>query len=331
MKLRLVARLAAAATVACTVVGVGLPAKAVPIDPLGGRQAVSAGHRQPISAGRVPVGVLPGLKLGVPAATSTGAQVRTAASAVDSAKSKGVRAKCPAGTRVLGGGARIQGGGGKVVLVQSRPVTHATGAADEYFALAYERPILGHSADWYVQAFAVCGSPLPGFEVVRGYSDLPWRGRLKTAKAQCPTGKVVIGMGGIVSDTYFNGHASFQSINPEAGGTRVSVSGIEDAIDGASIPDFRVHAYAICAFKPAGWTIVSSLSSTGFEKTKLQYATCPVGTRAHSAGITKQDPDGHSHLEELVVSNWRHVYARGTSPDLVSQPWNLAAWVICAN
>lgn len=76
-------------------------------------------------------------------------QIVTNASASDSSSPKSLVATCPAGTEVLGGGARIDSPSGGPAVSSTR-----TQGSNAWFAQAYE--VVSTQAAWRLTAFAVC-------------------------------------------------------------------------------------------------------------------------------------------------------------------------------
>jgi hypothetical protein len=230
----------------------------------------------------------------------------TATSAVSAAPEKAAVATCPSGTRIYGGGGRItspgqaEGRNGTLMLESLRPTTAGNGL-DSFVVTAKRRPVEGAApaiSDWSVQAFAVCGRALPGYErVVAGDGDLD---RQVTATAVCPTDKRVIGMGGAVSDPF--DMFSFDRMIPDAAGTSVTVTGVDDSTDGVRAAFRVVQAIAVCAFPPDGYKVTSrgTFLDQGFSLDVD--SECPDGTTAYSAGFSKQDGDtGHVLIDEAFM------------------------------
>ena len=81
------------------------------------------------------------------------------------AAAKTARAQCPAGTRVIGGGGRVNGGQ-HVPITRQQPVH---GTVDTFEVSAIEDQT-GTTQSWSVQAYAICSVPLPGLEIVSATS-----------------------------------------------------------------------------------------------------------------------------------------------------------------
>jgi hypothetical protein len=181
-----------------------------------------------------------------PAAASAGVNLSTATSASNPEAVKTAVARCPTGTRVFGGGARLFNDGGRVTLATMLPFHGSNG--DGYSVAATERPGV-YNEDWSVRAYAICGPELPGMEIVISATTGPQ----KVTFAACPAGKVVVGSGGAVGSTR-QGTVLYQ-ISPEfssSTGYHVYV-GATHSEHSDPPPDYAVFAAAVCAKKPSGY------------------------------------------------------------------------------
>lgn len=156
-------------------------------------------------------------------------------------RNKHITATCPAGKRVVGAGGLIQGEARKEVVmngvIPNPELTKVTvrGAEDRDDA----------DGDWFVRAHAVCANPLPGLQLVPEPSALD-SAPSKFARARCPAGKVLVGLGGRISGgTPIAGQVVLDDLTPNAQLTEVTVTGFE--AQGGTDGDWRVHAFAICA------------------------------------------------------------------------------------
>ena len=149
-----------------------------------------------------------------------------------------VDAVCPAGKRVVGGGARVGGGQGDVMLAEITPSPELLSVK----ARAYRRegPPLGF--DWRVYAYAVCAIQPAGLELVEvteaaGFEDSV------SVTATCPSGKHLLGAGGTINGSH--GQVLLDDLRPNSSLTSVAVTGLEDTDGAAHL--WSVHAHAICA------------------------------------------------------------------------------------
>jgi hypothetical protein len=88
--------------------------------------------------------------LTIPAAKINGHEIIQTASAADSSSPKGATVSCPAGKKVVGGGARVTGAGAaEVGVVESYP-----NSITQYAALAREQDATG--SPWTLTVLAIC-------------------------------------------------------------------------------------------------------------------------------------------------------------------------------
>lgn len=158
-------------------------------------------------------------------------------------------ARCPAGTRVYGGGATVFNDQSRVVLATMLPF-HG-GSGDGYSVAATERPG-GHSGSWYVRAFATCGAQLSGMELIvaSGFDG---------AVAACTGSKVVVGTGGALGDT--DKGISFSEVFVPSDHRRVVVNG--HRFTSSAPQQFPAFAAAVCAPAPDGY-VVRNRTITGY-------------------------------------------------------------------
>ncbi|WP_412539985.1 hypothetical protein R8Z50_29790 [Longispora sp. K20-0274] len=243
-----------------------------------------------------------------------GHQLVSTVSVSDSATTKSATATCPAGKQVVGAGAYIDGVEGQVILDDLIPT------ATTVRATGYEIQG-GTTANWWIRAFAVCASPLPGYEIVTtaGASS----SANKTATAACPAGKQVIGSGAAVTGGL--GQVVMGTMQPSSTGT--TVIGYEDA-DGTAAT-WYLTAYAICATAPAGTEIVTSTTLSD-SLNKSASPTCPAGKLPLGQGwaITTTEPGRVVSDIAMPTANGAMAVARESGA--VGTSWSLSARVVCA-
>ncbi|MEQ4205340.1 hypothetical protein [Actinopolymorpha sp. B9G3] len=137
---------------------------------------------------------------------------------------------------------------------------------DAFVASAKRRNVDDNEAialfDWSVEAYAVCGRNLPGYQHV------------------------------VAKDV------ALDQLAPDTDGRSVTVTGVDDTTDGVR-PAFRsVPAVAVCAVAPDGYEVVSRQSGT----TSVKISSCPGDTIAYSAGFSKQDETGHTVISEAMLA-----------------------------
>jgi hypothetical protein len=217
----------------------------------------------------------------------------------DSQSAKSVRVDCPAGKKVVGGGAGVSANpiNNEVRLVELRPV-HPGSGPDGYVATAQE---VGAAdlGDWDLEVDAVCADPIPGMYLAGGSSGPARSTTVQSAEARCVAGTVALGGGGLVRNSGFQ--ADLRTVAPSTSGDRFAVQGGED-VDGYA-KTWSVVAYAICAPRPPGYqVVVQPTGGDGTQPRKATSAFCPAGTLPHGVGAaTDPSAPGGVGLENIFV------------------------------
>jgi len=208
-------------------------------------------------------------------------QITGPLSAVDSQPSKTVRATCPAGKRVVGGGgwafATVAADETKVTLTELQPVHPASGR--DYYEATGQEVTPNITTDWWVQAFAVCADPVPGLHIVPRVSD-PHQSRIDSF---CPPNEMALGGGGSIDNPV--DHVALSGVFPLLGGLAYTATVLPDS---ASFPGtWTVTAYAVCAPPPAGYEVRVGLSGdAGTDPVKVALANCTAGKTLLGTGAT---------------------------------------------
>jgi hypothetical protein len=222
------------------------------------------------------VGVAAGVVVlsGSPASASpAGLQLVTATSAVNSTDFKSASATCPAGKKVIGGGAQANGlTSAELLVTQAYP----DGTNNRFVAGVWEDE--GRTADtWSVTAFAICANPLAGLE----YVQTPLYTNIHGTWATCPAGKKLVGMGGYISNS--DGQVALTGIFPASGSapTRTETWVSED--DNGYSADYSIRSHSVCANPVTGleW-VVRTLSNTAGVGMAVD---CPAGKKVLSSGM----------------------------------------------
>jgi hypothetical protein len=241
---------------------------------------------------------------------------------VGSESFKGANAVCPAGTKIVGGGADVLGGSHSVRIAGINPAPLLPNP-NSLWATAHEDS-LGYSGSWSLRAWAICAPGLTGWEVVLADNTGPVNG-YAFATAVCPAGKKVIGAGGrsagkpsVILDS-INIAADLQSVTAEV-----------VAIDGATPV---AHAYAICINPiPGQQHVALNLRPVSGDQTLT--LLCPSGTKAHGLGGGMTGAGGQSYLDELAPTGASltgvHIDAR---EDVTGNPaaWSVNLQAVCAS
>jgi hypothetical protein len=233
-------------------------------------------------------------------------------------------ALCPVGERVIGGGGWVfpaSADADRVALTELRPV-HPVSGQDSYVASAAEiTPNI--SSSWSIQAFAICAGPVSGLNIVTSVSN-----PFAETDAFCPLGQSVLGSGARVNNA--GNHTKLVSATPFLAGDRVRAAAADDG--SASVGQWTVTAYAVCAPTPAGYQVVFAPSATNrSEPEKVAFVSCPAGTRVHGAaaiivpsgpGLALQVAYPFNALDKVEA------FAVETQPNTGN--WDVRAVAICA-
>jgi hypothetical protein len=151
----------------------------------------------------------------------------------------------------------------------------------------------------------------------------------KGAYAFCPTGKRVIGGGGIVRNA--GSSVAIHMLRPEPGSLRdafLAAASETTPYNG----DWSVTAVAVCADPLPGLQYVYSETGIDSNSFKSNVATCPAGTKVIGAGGAVNIGRGRVVLDEITpATNLQTVRAsayeaEGGNPDV----WALSTWAVCA-
>jgi hypothetical protein len=209
--------------------------------------------------------------MAAPAAAIPGLVNVTVTSPLNSAN-KATIAPCPAGLKVVGGGARLTFATGEVAITYMAP----TPAGDGFEARANE-DVTGYGGNWGLVVTAICANPPAGYVIVTATSA-PASPTTAQALAFCPSGTEVIGSGGAV---FPGGNILLSNMLP-TGRQRVAVMGSEAR--GGYAGNWTVQAWAICT-AVLGHTWVNTTGAANSLSPKTNTSTCPAGQSVHSVGF----------------------------------------------
>jgi hypothetical protein len=243
-----------------------------------------------------------------------------------------VSAKCPIGTRVVGGGgwtrAVAAADQAKVILRQLAP------NYTEYIVTGIEVDP-GTAGNWWVEAYALCASEPAGYEIVLA-SSTPSSSAVQQIAAVCPAGKRVIGTGAQINSWELLTQVTLQLVRSSGPRDIVRATAKEDA--NGYTGNWVVSAFAICANPLAGITVeYFGPTYRWSENSKVEEVDCPSGTHAHNTGAaTSGEPPGLDTtppgvaiqmlypLNSLTVVRVAAVETTPTNAD-----WHLVAQTIC--
>src|SRR5436305_2770651 len=174
-----------------------------------------------------------------PAAAIPGLQTVVATSPSQSYSGWSVDANCPDGRQVVGGGGSIGGNASdKVFLTESYPLD-----GGRTWRVRAEEVAPGWDGTWFVNAYAICSDPLPGWEIQRGNSGPGAKDFKTTFTFTCSEHKKVFSAGGRVNAA--TGQVGLVVIRPDGpltigrASARVAPGGFWDS--------WTVDSFAICA------------------------------------------------------------------------------------
>ncbi len=262
---------------------------------------------------------------------------------------KTATATCPAGKRIVGGGARTTtryGGStqGAVALSVVQPYSVYDQARrtynDGYFTRADER-ILGRAdgpgdptngpypVEWILTARAICADYISGLQVVSSvgndYGDRDNHFRA-TKRVDCGAGRSVLGTGGYVfgADSGFAGVSRLRSAN-DGKSVRILGGGIANSSRG-----LEAVVYAICARTPVGYQVVHGPLVEGDARRQSASASCGTDRPRvlTGAGLTVLEQEEFPHIwADAMFPSGRVTVGAGTTSN--PQSWILAATAIC--
>jgi hypothetical protein len=265
----------------------------------------------------------------------SGVVVRTQTSLQGSNSENTAHAACPAGTRVLGGGARLNGtnGGaprGGAMLTTSIPLKVSVNGPDGWFVRGHEKAG-GYSGVWSVTATVVCGTQPAGYQIVHRFGDTqldvpPGGGAfVNDARAECASGSRALGMGFEIIDA--DGVGSVKAVLPTSAGASVTTIGVVRA---GFAPPMRMHAVAICAVPPTGYQPVSLSSGERKVPSINQSVSCPAGKRPIGAGVSKLEQLGLVYTDQVNVVSFSTVQRATVAASFESESASPPTWTIIA-
>jgi hypothetical protein len=260
-------------------------------------------------------------------ASLTGATLVSTPSDPDS-NDKEARAECPAGTVVYGGGGRIHGGEGEVLISAIIPdpgLGFVTVRGEE------DGDFLG---DWRVMAMAVCGPPgnhnlrvETAPSAANGSSVSP-----RSAYAFCDPGEVVFSAGFELS--FEDGNVFIAEMEPVPALDRVEIQAVEDFF--TYTDNWDVTAYAICGVPDTSTVELTTAVSSGQNSNEVNIveAACDAGATTIGIGGATHDTAGNGYTN-TVQDRFSYTFGlteietaareNGGGPDL----WEQLSYAIC--
>ncbi|HZM82665.1 MAG TPA: hypothetical protein VFC19_43665 [Candidatus Limnocylindrales bacterium] len=233
---------------------------------------------------------------------------------------KTVTVSCPANTKLYSASGRINNGLGHVTMDDIVPHADLTAVT----VLAYETD--AYDEPWTVTAFAICGSATPNLQriVFTSPSDAV---SPKIARAGCPPGTKLYGLGGKVSGA--PGRVFLDDLIPDIGLNFAEVKAYENEAD----PDWSVTAYAICGNPAATMQRVTAAdgprAAVGLT---VDSPACPAGTRLHGVGGEIIDGFGDVVLDDLTPNGaLTAATVTGYTSGGADRTWSVRSYGICSS
>jgi hypothetical protein len=146
--------------------------------------------------------------------------------------------------------------------------------------------------------------------------------------ASCPRGKVVLAGGARI----------------ESGGQRVLLRGSYPAhpffgqkwtasaqeVGAGTTNRWRIHAYAVCANKPAGLTRVQSTAVYNSNSFQTALRSCPTGTKLIGLGATVRGADHQVGLNSVGITSGMLASARAAEAVRTDRRWAVVSHAMCA-
>lgn len=235
---------------------------------------------------------------------------------------KSIKATCPAGKVVTGGGGYLTTSAaaeGHVGLYRLEP------AADGSGFTAGMQEVNAYAGNWLLTALAVCAPAPAGYQVV---SSVGANQEQYVTTPSCGTGRSVIGMGGRVNSG--TGQVVLEDVTPSFDLKTVTVRGVE--IPGSTDNSWTVTAYAVCANTPAGLERISLVLPSGSPAEITGVKSCPAGKALYGAGAAMNAGNGNVLLTGVNIAPsdtaraWAHEITAGYANN-----WNLTVYGICGS
>lgn len=265
----------------------------------------------------------------VPAAQALPGLTRVAAvSADDSSATKVVTATCPANTSVIGGGGyvptiREPSRSGELFITALRPVVSPFGTG---FRAQASEDETGFDDSWRLVAVAIC-APAPAGLEYRWSTSTHSSASSRTAAVACPSGKRVIGTGGVVNEG--GSQVALASFFPTPDAlTHAIAQAHEDETGYAG--GWSVTAWSVCADPLPG---LERVTGVGPHAPGSMLVDCPRAKRLHSVGAVLSGGTGQARLDAAFPAAGMESALVVANEDETGygQPWSLTAIAVCAN
>ncbi|MET8149977.1 hypothetical protein ACIBSW_11495 [Actinoplanes sp. NPDC049668] len=241
-------------------------------------------------------------------------------------------AVCPSGKRLIGTGYTTSSStGNEIVVDEVIPVGSPDAAPTSARVGAVESdPTADRS--WSVSASAICANALASLQRVVANSAFD-SNSVKSATAQCPTGKQLTGTGYSINGSA--GEIVISRVQPDNGlsGAPSAVTVIASESD-AVAASWSVQAFAVCANPLPGLVKVWTSSAIDSSSAKTVTASCPAGKTLTGVGyltVPINGVEGQVTIDSVrPATNGGSVQVRAVEEDSFTGDWRVDAIAICA-
>jgi hypothetical protein len=238
----------------------------------------------------------------------------------DALSVKSFSANCPAGQRVLGGGA-LTVGGVHAVITEMQPIHPATGA--DSFKVTAAADQFGIAGVWSFQVFAFCATLPSSLQVeIVSHTNPPTSVGIDQAGLRCPQG-VVVGGGGKID----NGGGQVDLGTGASHRTGIGALAKEDA-DGFA-GNYILTVYAVCAV-PNSFLDIEVVEGDGGSTEPSQKAVLACPTGFELTGLVGETIRPGTHLQKIkpMQANLADFGAQSSVPP--TESWDMDYGVYCA-
>jgi hypothetical protein len=259
-----------------------------------------------------------------------GYQVAAASSVHSTADFKTVAATCPVNKQLIGTGySTVTGVGNEIAIDAVIPLASPTVPTGTQVEAAESDATTDSS--WSVTARAICAAPLPGLQRVLANSASN-SDHVKSATAQCPTGKQLTGTGYSIIGSA--GEIVIDRVQPNnlPSGTPTAVTVVAVEAD-AVAASWSVQAFAVCANPVPGLVQVSAQTSFSSGGDRTVTAACPAGKVLTGAGyltVATSGVGGELLIDAVRPTSSGGVEVHAVEEDPFAGNWRVDAIAICA-
>jgi hypothetical protein len=285
----------------------------------------SRGARRAAAGAGAAALLLGGLQVVTTTAAAAGpGLVRVTTTGATNSVNKAQTAMCPAGRKVLGGAARIEGAAapGEVGLVGAAPLANGSG-----FQVTAAEDADGTGGSWSVTAIAFCAPAPAGLQYVE-YAFAAGSSKARWSSVTCPKGKKVLGAGARVSGGA--GHVLLTGIRPEDDNRSVTATAYED--EAGTAANWSVTATATCVSAAQGLSVAQAATAQSSD-VPVASATlrCPAGTDLYGVAGEVVGGNGEVLLRHLDATPAGEARVRAAEDaNGYADPWSVRTYAICA-